>query len=49
MERDLTFVDHLMSGGRLIRRCIQCGTCSSSCPTAYAMDYTPRRLWQLVN
>jgi Fe-S oxidoreductase len=28
--------------------CIQCGTCSSSCPTAYAMDYSPRQLWQLV-
>lgn len=28
--------------------CIQCGTCSASCPTAYAMDYTPRRLWQMV-
>jgi len=25
-----------------IKRCIQCGTCSASCPTAYAMDYTPR-------
>jgi len=25
-------------------RCIQCGTCSASCPTAYAMDYTPRRI-----
>jgi heterodisulfide reductase subunit C len=24
--------------------CIQCGTCSASCPTAYAMDYTPRRI-----
>ncbi|MCL4458693.1 MAG: hypothetical protein M1136_07225 [Chloroflexi bacterium] len=22
--------------------CIQCGTCTASCPTAYAMDYTPR-------
>ncbi len=25
-----------------IKSCIQCGTCSASCPTAYAMDYTPR-------
>jgi heterodisulfide reductase subunit C len=24
--------------------CIQCGTCSASCPTAYAMDYTPRQI-----
>lgn len=28
--------------------CIQCGTCSASCPTAYAMDYTPRQLWRMV-
>jgi heterodisulfide reductase subunit D len=28
--------------------CMQCGTCSASCPTAYAMDYTPRQLWQML-
>jgi heterodisulfide reductase subunit D len=28
--------------------CMQCGTCSSSCPTAHAMDYTPRQLWQMM-
>ncbi len=28
--------------------CMQCGTCSSSCPTAYAMDHTPRQLWQMM-
>ncbi|MGD2177852.1 MAG: (Fe-S)-binding protein [Anaerolineae bacterium] len=28
--------------------CMQCGTCSSTCPTAYAMDYTPRQLWQMM-
>jgi len=28
--------------------CMQCGTCSSSCPTAFAMDYTPRQLWQMM-
>ena len=28
--------------------CIQCGSCSASCPTAFAMDYTPRQLWQMV-
>jgi len=32
----------------VLRACIQCGTCSASCPTAYAMDYTPRQLWKLV-
>jgi len=28
--------------------CMQCGTCTSSCPTAYAMDYAPRQLWQMM-
>ena len=31
-------------GGERIRECIQCGTCSASCPTSYAMDYTPREI-----
>jgi len=31
-----------------LQTCIQCGTCTASCPTAYAMDYTPRQLWRLV-
>ncbi len=48
VTRDPTFVDRL-TPEKLIRRCIQCGTCSASCPTAYAMDYTPRHLWRLVN
>jgi len=33
---------------RKLLSCVQCGTCSASCPTAYAMDYTPRRLWQML-
>lgn len=28
--------------------CYQCGTCSASCPTAFAMDYSPRALWRLA-
>jgi Fe-S oxidoreductase len=31
-----------------LRSCIQCGTCSATCPTAYAMDHPPRRLWRMV-
>jgi heterodisulfide reductase subunit D len=31
-----------------ISTCYQCGTCSATCPTAYAMDYSPRALWRLV-
>ena len=28
--------------------CIQCGTCSGSCPNARFMDMTPRRMWRAV-
>jgi heterodisulfide reductase subunit C len=31
-----------------IAPCYQCGTCSATCPTAHAMDYSPRTLWRLV-
>ncbi len=31
-----------------LRGCIQCGTCSATCPTAYAMDYSPRQVWRMV-
>lgn len=31
-----------------ILKCIQCGTCSASCPLASQMDYTPRQLFALI-
>ena len=31
-----------------IKSCIQCGTCTASCPNEFAMDLTPRRLWRMV-
>ncbi|MCP2520226.1 4Fe-4S dicluster domain-containing protein [Candidatus Aminicenantes bacterium AC-335-B20] len=31
-----------------IERCIQCGTCSSSCPMAVYMDYPPRKIMAMV-
>jgi len=30
--------------GKRIKECQQCGTCSSSCPTAAWMDYSPREI-----
>jgi heterodisulfide reductase subunit C len=47
-EHSLTnvFLEDIYSipGGDKIKECIQCGTCSASCPTSYAMDYTPREV-----
>ena len=31
-----------------VSACIQCGTCTGSCPNAFAMDFTPRHLWRMV-
>lgn len=31
-------------GGERIDLCIQCGTCSGSCPTANLMEYSPREI-----
>ena len=36
-------VDAVPAGER-IKRCIQCGTCTGSCPVSYAMDISPREL-----
>ncbi len=40
------FLENVYSipGGEKIDLCIQCGTCSGSCPTSAAMDYTPREI-----
>ena len=46
----LDFLEEVQSipGGEKIKDCIQCGTCSGSCPTSYMMDYTPRRLFAMI-
>jgi len=40
--------DELAPVKEMVRACIQCGTCTGSCPNAFAMDYTPRHLWRMV-
>ncbi|MDX1700095.1 MAG: 4Fe-4S dicluster domain-containing protein [Melioribacteraceae bacterium] len=35
---------HLIPGGEKINACLQCGTCTGSCPLSYLMDITPREL-----
>ena len=41
-----TFVDEIcaLPGGEGIKICIQCGTCTASCPNADLMDHTPSEL-----
>ena len=41
-----TFIDEIykIPGGDGIRLCIQCGTCTASCPNADKMDITPSQL-----
>jgi heterodisulfide reductase subunit C len=38
-----TFIEEICAipGGEGIRLCIQCGTCTASCPNADKMEYTP--------
>jgi len=40
--------DALAPVQEMVRACIQCGTCTASCPNAFAMDHTPRKLWRMV-
>lgn len=49
-ELDKQFLDQVkeLSGCEEIDRCIQCGTCSSSCPMSVYMDYPPRKIIAMV-
>lgn len=52
LEKSLTpdFLEEVYTipGGERIKDCIQCGTCSGSCPAGYEMEYTPRQLFAMV-
>ncbi len=45
-----TFVDEIcdIPGAEGIRLCIQCGTCTASCPNADKMEHTPSELIAMV-
>lgn len=49
-EADRQFVGAIgkVPGVSRIRECIQCGTCSGSCPTAHLMQYGPREIIGMV-
>ncbi len=48
IKRDTAFGDRLTPAGLELRTCVQCGTCTASCPSASAMDITPRKMWRMV-
>lgn len=45
-ELDLDFGERVAANayGQKLLSCIQCGTCSASCPLSHYMDYTPRKI-----
>ncbi len=47
-EDDLLAAVTGLHGGERLVACFQCGTCSGSCPTAPAMDYSPRRMLHML-
>jgi heterodisulfide reductase subunit D len=48
LDQDLLAAVAGLRGGERVAACYQCGTCSGSCPTAPAMDYTPRRMLHML-
>lgn len=43
-----TLEERLAPVRKMLLACIQCGTCSGSCPNAWGMDFSPRHLWRLL-
>ena len=46
-----SFLEEVMAntpGGEALRLCLQCGTCGGSCPSGEDMDYSPRRIFAMV-
>jgi len=45
-----SFLDEVKAtpGGEHILACIQCGTCTGSCPMAGAMEYPPRKIIAMI-
>lgn len=49
---DGSFLEEIIAdapGGERIVHCLQCGSCSGSCPNGADMDYTPRAIFALMN
>ncbi len=48
LDRGFAYEVASIPGGEGIFECLQCGSCSGICPIAPFMDYTPRRLINMV-
>ena len=48
LDRGFAYELASIPGGEGIFECLQCGSCSGICPIAPFMDYTPRRLMNMV-
>jgi len=44
LSRDLLEHVYALPDGQKIKECLQCGTCSASCPSAASMEYSPREI-----
>ena len=42
-------MDALAEIRSMVGACIQCGTCTASCPNEPEMDLTPRKMWRMVH
>ena len=50
LDEDFGFMRDIISSreGARILACIQCGTCSASCPVFHVMDYPPRQIFAMI-
>lgn len=46
LDRD--FIAQVEPDWRKLATCLQCGTCSASCPAGALMDFPPRQLWEML-
>lgn len=44
LREDFLYQVSCIPGGEKIKKCIQCGTCTGSCPVSYTMDIPPREI-----
>jgi heterodisulfide reductase subunit D len=47
-EMDHDLIKQIEPNWRKMMTCIQCGSCSVSCPSGHLMDHAPRELWRLM-